>query len=767
MSYQKLLQNFQSIKPDLTTKPQFFRLTNDTDKHLFEQLLFENNNLSVSDTIADQLKELIKCQNPSVTLQENDYHSAIAALLNGVPMEAYGVWVYYSWNNQLVHLLDKTEFIEVRTNRNQHKITKKERDLLGSKTIGVIGLSVGQSVALALAMERGCGEIRLADFDTLELSNYNRIRTGLYHLGLPKVIVAAREIAEIDPFIEVVCFTDGITENNISDFLTQNGHLDLLIEECDGLDVKILSRQKAKALGIPVLMETNDRGMIDIERFDLNPNYPILHGLIGNTQYEHLKGLTTEQKIPFILKLIGVGSLSLRSKVSLIELGQSLTTWPQLASSVIMGGGIVADISRRILLGQLNSSGRFYFDTEAILQNDAPITPAYLPPTLEPLQLTNLREQLLNIPIATAAECPDKDTLQQILIDAGAAPSSGNDQPWRWLFKYNQLYLFHEISRSYSFGDYKHMASYISFGSLVENLVISAHKHAWEVIIDWFPIPQNTVCIANIQFQKNSSSKTEPHIASHLASVIHQRCTNRYITQPKALKPDALHQLKAIAETIPGATVSFIEKPEQLQLIGEVISAVDRIRIMHPHGHYDFFHREMRWSSEQAHLTKTGMDIQTLEIPQQALAALKILSDDKVMDVLRDIDGAKAFQKVSVQNTIHSAAVGLICMPAYTPLDFINGGRAAQRQWLQATASKIAYQPLIAPLYLFPRLLFGNGEGLSNSTIEELVALRSKFMQLFPGMANRGEVFLFRVFEADEVKERSLRLPIEDILFID
>src|SRR5690606_500097 len=115
-------------------------------------------------------------------------------------------------------LLDEAEFVAMRTNRNQYKITQEEQDVLATRKIGVIGLSVGQSIALTLAMERVCGELRLADFDTAELTNLNRIRTGVHNLGLHKTIIAAREIAEIDPFLKVLIFSEGVTDENIDPF---------------------------------------------------------------------------------------------------------------------------------------------------------------------------------------------------------------------------------------------------------------------------------------------------------------------------------------------------------------------------------------------------------------------------------------------------------------------------------------------------------------------------------------------------------------------
>src|SRR5690606_8877090 len=112
-------------------------------------------------------------------------------------------------------ILEEEDFIKLRTSRNRYKISDAEQKALFTKKIGIIGLSVGQSVALSLAMERSFGELRIADFDTLDLSNMNRIRTGLYNLGLSKSWMVAREIAEIDPFLKVTVYDQGITEENM------------------------------------------------------------------------------------------------------------------------------------------------------------------------------------------------------------------------------------------------------------------------------------------------------------------------------------------------------------------------------------------------------------------------------------------------------------------------------------------------------------------------------------------------------------------------
>lgn len=350
--------------------PVFFRLAQEQDARAFEALLDSDAVSFIHDELEEQLKELIKCKHPSRQPGSGDMEQLILQHLNGIAADQYGVWVYYPWNKTMVHLLGEEEFIQVRTNRNQLKITREEQEQLRQKKIGIIGLSVGQSIALTLATERACGTLYLADFDALELSNLNRIRAGVKSLGLSKVIIAAREIAEMDPFIHVEIFPEGLRTETIDGFLNKNGKLDILVEVCDNMDMKIQCRLKAKAMHIPVVMDTNDRGMLDIERFDLQPERPLLHGLLDGIPTDNMATLNPEQRMAVILKIVGADSISTRLKQSIAALNQSIHALPQLASSVVLGGAITTDVCRRILLGELTASGRFYVDTEDIISGE-------------------------------------------------------------------------------------------------------------------------------------------------------------------------------------------------------------------------------------------------------------------------------------------------------------------------------------------------------------------------------------------------------------
>ena len=359
-------------KTTLHFKPIVFDLKLKDDNVEFSMLLEKNPSIEKLDEINSQLEELIKLKHPKNKFTAKELKEEILKHLKGASILHYGVWVYYPWLNKVIHLLGEKEFVEVRTNRNQNKITKEEQEILKSKKIGVIGLSVGKAIALTIATERICGELVLADFDVIELSNLNRIQTGVQNFGVKKTIVVAREIAEIDPYLKVTCLHDGLTEENVDDFFTKNGKLDICIEVCDGLFTKIFSREKAKEYGIPVVMDTNDRGMIDIERFDMGQDRPLFHGLTDHLDFSNItKSSSSEDKIPFVNSIIGINTMSNKLKESMSEIGKSLTTWPQLSSSVVLGGALTCNVCRRILLNQFTSSGRYFVDVEEQINDNS------------------------------------------------------------------------------------------------------------------------------------------------------------------------------------------------------------------------------------------------------------------------------------------------------------------------------------------------------------------------------------------------------------
>lgn len=107
-----------------------------------------------------------------------------------------------------------------------------------------------------------------------------------------------------------------MTESNAPAFLSG---LDLLVEECDSLDMKHQIRQRAKERGIDLVYAADERGFLSIEPYSRH-DLPIFHGLATAPDQPYLQGLTAW--------LGGWNALSDRSQRSVERIGTTLTGYP-------------------------------------------------------------------------------------------------------------------------------------------------------------------------------------------------------------------------------------------------------------------------------------------------------------------------------------------------------------------------------------------------------------------------------------------------------
>ena len=325
LSYEYVAQNINNVKRDF----EFVQLTKEHIRELE----------------ANVDKEFLSQE--SIHLISNE--------INQVPLD-YGSWMYFPIRNKCIQILPKADFIELRTCRNRLKINRKEQLELSKKSIAVIGLSAGNAVASAIIAERICGRIILFDFDNCELSNLNRLNAGIFDLGLNKCIISANSILEKDPYIDVEIYECGFKNSKEHADIIQS--VDLVVDECDSFDIKIILRNLSRKFRKPLLMHTSERGITDVERYDIMEDLPIFHGL--------LDGVDLNDKSKVLMAVINPQIVSERMLLSFSELGKSLKSWPQLATEVFSGGANLAGIARMILLNQKVVGGRYFFNIEEV-----------------------------------------------------------------------------------------------------------------------------------------------------------------------------------------------------------------------------------------------------------------------------------------------------------------------------------------------------------------------------------------------------------------
>jgi hypothetical protein len=357
----------------VSVEPVFFNLKIDKDKETLNELFESGGVIRVSDDYREQLLELFGIEHPTAVYQpefKESFEKYYKEVQKDNPLSEQGTWVYFPWSGVLSHILNEKEFQMVRTARNRNLINQEEQEKFHNATIGIAGLSVGSSVAFALIMSGGPKHLKIADMDRLALTNTNRVLMGVDYLGSLKTEMAAHKIYEINPYTKIELFSEGITPENIGSFFK---NLNIVVDEIDNLAMKYLLRSEAKKNKIPVVMaaDNGDNAVVDVERYDLDPNMPFFHGRLGETSYEELSKLDKFSIGKTITKHIGAENITIRTQESLLEMGKTIVSWPQLGGAALINGAAVSYCVRKILNGQPIE------DNRALVSLDEKLVPGY------------------------------------------------------------------------------------------------------------------------------------------------------------------------------------------------------------------------------------------------------------------------------------------------------------------------------------------------------------------------------------------------------
>ena len=327
------------------------------------------------DNLLEQVEELYEVTHTAASRNRDESHfSAFTTEQFGPSLDSAGVWVIYPWLFRAIKVAPKEIFYRLRTARNRYIILEDEQQQYEKGVVGIAGMSVGSSIATVIALTNGSEIIKIADFDTLALTNLNRINNSVANLGLSKVVITARRIYELNPFAQVEVFPEGITTENINDFLGGEHPIDVLFDEIDDLKIKIDLRLHARSCQIPVVMVTDngDNIMIDVERYDEGVT-SLFHGALEEEEAQRLFSapmIDPPTRVKMALKIIGAENSTPRMQKSLLEMGRTIPSVPQLGTATTLTGAAGAYIARRLILGLPVVSGRIHLSLDELLIPD-------------------------------------------------------------------------------------------------------------------------------------------------------------------------------------------------------------------------------------------------------------------------------------------------------------------------------------------------------------------------------------------------------------
>jgi len=315
--------------------------------------LVAKNNAAFGDLVPAQLKELFVIHHLKTIENKSEIEHLSEFKSFCKSKEGSYSYFYYPWLNRVIRTVGENDYAELKTNRNRDLISAEEQQTLQQFSVAVLGLSVGSNIAFLLTQAGMSNKIFLADPDTLDTSNLNRLLTGVQDLGLNKAIISARKICEGNPYADPVPLVDGINDE-ILEKLLKTGSIHCIVEEVDALPIKISTRKLAMKYKVPVVMIT-DNGfsiVLHVERYDLG------HDKIfeKETSYweKKFEGGLDHQKVSQIIIEDVFGSIDkidqklFASNIRIMK--KELVSWPQLGSTAMFGGTVATQMIKRIAL---------------------------------------------------------------------------------------------------------------------------------------------------------------------------------------------------------------------------------------------------------------------------------------------------------------------------------------------------------------------------------------------------------------------------------
>ena len=382
----------------------------------------------------------------------------------------------------------------------------------------------------------------------------------------------------------------------------------------------------------------------------------------------------------------------------------------------------------------------------------APRTPPPAPQSRQGLPRSESASAPANLNIA--------QPLQSILARARFAPSGDNTQPWRFeVISHQHIVIHGRDTRHDCVYDLRGQASLIALGALLETISIAASTHGFRVHFsrrENLPADQPTF---DAHFEHSGALSSDP-----LAAMIEQRVTQRRPMRSRALTPE---QIAALTAALPaGYHIQLRQSFSQRFQLAKLLFRSAHIRLTTREA-FETHRKVIEWnatfSDDRIPDKAVGVDLITRKLMRWAMGSwsritfLNRFLAGTIMPRLQ-LDFMPALRCAGHFFLIADAA------PKSTD-DFIAAGRALQRFWLAATQQNLLVQPEMTPL-IFAQY---DKQGLPFSESKKAIARAADVRKdldalLTPDICNRT-VFMGRIGSGKQPTSRSLRLPLEKLMF--
>jgi molybdopterin/thiamine biosynthesis adenylyltransferase/nitroreductase len=621
-------------------------------------------------------------------------------------------------------------------------------------------------VHLITMARTGVGRFHLADFDNYEPANINRqFGAQVPDFGRPKLEVMVESALNINPFLKIKEFPEGINLKNMDDFLEG---VDVVL---DGLDffcfeIRRLLFNRAREKGIHVvtagpmgfssamLIFSPHTGMSFDEYFNITEKMAP-----PDTYLAFALGLAPR---PTHIKYMDLSRVDLESKA-----GPSLNIACQICS------GMAATEAVRIILkkGKVKPVP-WYFQFDPYLQkyrkgkllmgNRNPIQRL----KMQAVKILLRKKKRKQVPVvastpkaAIAGKTIPHEVISYLVSMGTLATSADNCQPWRFQWDGKSLLLLKDPERTGFFYDVNNESTLMTMGAVIENIRIAATHYGIETSIELLPSAcDDADKVARIRFLSTDLEEDQ------IFSFVGERCVNRKPYRRENIEEDIPRQLKEEVARTPGGDMEWLEEENAKNTMKEIIFDADRI-LFEDHRLHGGLFKWVRLRKEEM-LKMDGMGLDVLELNWFQRQVFPLISYWSILSPLNKIGVSRVIANNSIVLLNRSPAYCLLTIAKRSPAAYIHGGMMIERFWIKANALGLSVQPMAGPIFLLNHFHHDGAIEFKENHRRMIQGIHEKLQSVLKEKKDKIPIMFFRLGYAQPPSARSPRRKVVEVLKI-
>ncbi len=480
---------------------------------------------------------------------------------------------------ELMHLENKEDYSNTAFSRNLGLIDYAGQQKLLNTRVAIPGLGGVGGVHLTTLARTGIGAFNLADFDIYSPVNVNRqYGSDLTTFTHSKLKTMRDKALAINPFLDIRCFWEGVTNENLDAFLEE---VDIVLDSLDffAQDIRRALFNRALMRNIPVITAAPAGYSCSILVFMPDGmNYDRYFGVDDGTDpIEWLVRFTIGlAPKPTHIRYMDQRFVNIYDRrVASLDIGCQLCAGMAATEvvnivtrgkpSIAVPGSVQFDAKRGIL-----RKPRLFWGVNTLLQRaKVRLAKKFL---LAPSQKSVAAKTKPGV-VPEHSQVPN-NALRFIARAGIQAPSGDNVQPWKFSFDTNALTLYINRQADDSFFNVNQVASLISGGAALENIKYAAAALGLESRIEMLPDGAGADRLATVHF-----SPTGVAFGELMEDTLWRRSANRRLYSRTPLPPEVWKRIGRLANADENILLIHNYNKSELSQLAKAVFLADRVRV--------------------------------------------------------------------------------------------------------------------------------------------------------------------------------------------